>query len=130
METTGTTTGGALEARDFKTPDETREFPKGNLKLVRLGNHKVGVGRFEPGWKWSESLRPIAQTELCEATHTLYCLSGTMEILMKDGTRRTLHAGDVAMIPPGHDARVLGKEACVIVDFFGFEEYALPPTRH
>ena len=128
--TTGTMGGGAIRASDFSQPDETRNFPKGSVRIARLGGVTAGMGRFEPGWKWSECVKPIAQTEWCEAPHALYCLSGAMEITMRDGARRTVKAGEAAMIPPGHDAKVIGGDVCMMVDFGGLESYALPPTRH
>ena len=78
---------------------------------------------FEPGWRWSTDVKPIAGTQSCELPHFLYVVSGRMRVLMDDGREVELRPGDVASIPPGHDAEVLGDEPCVTVDL-GEEEDA------
>jgi quercetin dioxygenase-like cupin family protein len=85
------------------------------------GNAK---GTFEPGWRWSEHVKPIAQTDSCQAPHLLYVLSGRMKIVMEDGTEGEIGPGDAAHIAPGHDAWTVGDEACVAVDFGGSSNYA------
>ena len=91
--------------RSFDSPDETRPFEgKGQALLVNLGGKAIGKGTFEPGWKWSENVKPIAQTDSCQAHHVGYCLSGAMTVHMNDGTSFEINAGDVFDIPPGHDA--------------------------
>lgn len=81
---------------------------------------------FEPGWRWSDDVKPIAKTDLCEISHLGYCLSGQMTVRMGDGTEAEIHAGDVFAIPPGHDAEVVGDEPCVMLDFGEATEYAKP----
>ncbi len=115
----------AVEVGNFASPDETREFEgKGHAKAVTLAGHTVLEGTFEPGWKWSENVKPIAGTDSCQAAHFGYVLSGSMRIYMDDGTEADINAGDVVAIPPGHDAEVLGSEACVMVDFGEIGDYA------
>jgi mannose-6-phosphate isomerase-like protein (cupin superfamily) len=115
----------AGEAKNFDSPDETRAFEgKGQAQLVNLAGKAIGMGTFEPGWKWSQNVKPIAQTDSCQAHHTGYCLSGGMTIHMNDGTTFEIKAGDVFDIPPGHDAEVTGSEPCVQLDFSGFGDYA------
>jgi quercetin dioxygenase-like cupin family protein len=83
----------------------------------------------EPGWKWSESVKPIAQTDSCEFPHQLYVVSGSLHVKMDDGAELDLIAGDVALIAPGHDAWVIGDEPCVMVDFGDDDaDYATAPT--
>src|SRR5829696_2492191 len=108
-----------LEVKNLASPDETRRFDKGRVELVQLGNVTAGRGVFEPGWKWSECVKPIAKTESCQAPHTLYMISGRMHVRMDDGTERELGPGDVGVIPPGHDAWIVGNEQCVGIDFTG-----------
>ena len=84
----------------------------------------VGRAVFQPGWKWSESLKPIAKTESCEAPHFQYHVSGTIRVRMDDGTERDLKPGDVSLLPSGHDAWVVGNEPVVVVDFQGMRDYA------
>jgi uncharacterized cupin superfamily protein len=54
----------------------------------------------------------------------MYFISGTMGIRMDDGTEFECRAGDVCLIPPGHDAWVVGNEPVVSVDFQGMDTYA------
>jgi hypothetical protein len=89
-----------------------------------VAGHPVARGVFEPGWKWSTNLKPIAGTDSCEVSHLGYCVSGRMRILMDDGGDYEIGPGEVAAIPPGHDAEVVGDEACVWVDFGEISEYA------
>lgn len=110
----------------FSAPDDTRPFvDKGRLELIRLGEETVGRGIFEPGWRWSKHVKPIAQTTSCEAAHAGYVLSGRMRILMDDGQEAEIAPGDFVTIPPGHDAWTVGSEPCVILDFVGFADYAV-----
>ena len=112
------------ERKSFGKPEEVRIFPKGKVELVRIGGALVGRGTFEPGWKWSESVKPLAKTKSCEAPHFQYQLSGTMHVVMDDGTEFDSRAGDVTLLPVGHDAWVVGNEAVVVVDFQGMIDYA------
>lgn len=115
----------AAEVKSFDSPDETREFEgKGHAKMVELAGHTIGKGTFEPGWRWSENVKPIAGTDSCQVSHLGYVLSGSMRIYMDDGSEVELGAGDVVAIPPGHDAEVSGSEPCVMVDFGEIGDYA------
>jgi len=88
-----------MEKKSLFTPDETREFPKGKLELVRLGNIIFGKMTLQPGWRWSESVKPIAKTNSCEVTHTQYHVSGRLRVMMDDGTEKEFGPGDVSIIP-------------------------------
>ena len=115
-----------LVRKSFDSPEETRPFEdgKGKIDLVDLGGGAVGRGVFEPGWKWSDHVKPIAKTDSCQAAHAGYCVSGRMVVVMDDGERQEFGPGDVMIAPPGHDAWVVGDEACVLVDWQGFADYA------
>jgi mannose-6-phosphate isomerase-like protein (cupin superfamily) len=91
---------------------------------VHVGDTTFGRGVFEPGWRWSQDVKPIAGTDSCQAHHTLYILSGRMTIAMNDGTELELKPGDAAVIAPGHDAWTVGEEACVAIDNTGVARYA------
>ena len=109
----------------FNQPTERRDFKAhGHLDLVQLGDVSIGRAEFEPGWKWVDDVKPIAQTETCEAPHAGYCLAGSMVIRMNDGTQFTIRAGDAFQIPPGHTAWVEGPEKCVLIDVTGYKNYA------
>lgn len=110
----------------FGKPDEVREFPLGRLELVKIGDATIGRGYFKPGWKWSTSVQPIAKTHSCEAAHFQYQLAGTMQVRMDDGSEYTTKAGDVVLLPSGHDAWVVGDETVIVVDFQVMVDYAKP----
>ena len=115
-----------MEVKGFGAPDEVRTFEKGRVELVKVGGVMIGRGIFEPGWKWSTHVKPLAKTTSCEAPHFQYQLAGTMKVVMDDGTTRECKAGDVSLLPPGHDAWVVGNEPVVVVDFQGMTDYAKP----
>ncbi len=112
------------ELKQFSNADEVRTFPKGKLELVHIGGAVIGRATLEPGWKWSESVQPLAKTKSCEAPHFQYHVSGTIMIQMDDGTKIEAKAGDVSLLPLGHDAWVVGNEPVVVVDFQGMVDYA------
>ena len=112
------------EHRSFAQPDETREFPNGKAEIVKMAGGEVGRLVFEPGWRWSTDVQPIAQTPSCEAPHFQYHVSGQLAILMDDGTEFIAGPGDVTSLPSGHDAWVVGDTPVVTVDWFGASNYA------
>jgi hypothetical protein len=112
------------ERKDLGKPDEVREFPKGRLELVEAGGGVVGRLVLEPGWRWSEHVKPIAGTQWCEAPHFQYHVSGVLRIIMADGTEFDALPGEVTSLPSGHDAYVVGDEPAVVVDFYGATHYA------
>ena len=120
------TAASHMERKSFSKPDETRPFPKGKLEVVNIAGTTLGRATFEPGWKWSESVKPIANTESCLAPHLGYFLSGRMHVIMDDGSEIEYGPGEACSIPPGHDAWIVGNETCVVVDFTGFKDYAKP----
>lgn len=114
-----------LEVKNIDKPDERRDFPRGHLEVLRLTGLNFGVATFEPGWRWSESVKPLAGTDSCEFHHTGYVVQGRLRVRMNDGTESELGPGDVVVIPPGHDAWVVGDEQVVMYDFAGgAAEYA------
>jgi quercetin dioxygenase-like cupin family protein len=122
------TTGTRMVRKSLDTPDETRPFVAGTgkLELVTTENGPVGRARFEPGWRWSEHVKPIAGTDSCQASHVAYFISGRMAVVMDDGAEEEFGPGDLMICPPGHDAWIVGDEACVVVDWAGFANYAKP----
>jgi hypothetical protein len=113
-----------MEVKGFVKPLETRTFDKGKVDLVKIGGAMVGRAEFQPGWRWSTSVKPIARTKSCEAPHFQYHLSGTLRIQMDDGTTKDVKAGEISFVPSGHDAWVVGKEPVVTIDFQGMVDYA------
>lgn len=114
-----------LESRSFDAPDEVRPFAgKGEAQVVTLGGSAVIRGRFEPGWRWSENLRPIAGGDSCQSHHFLYVISGRIHVKMDDGTEGEAGPGELVRVEPGHDAWVVGDEPCVTIDFGASPLYA------
>jgi len=108
------------------SPDETRPFKdaKGKMKVFYLGDSIVGCGEFEPGWRWSQHVKPISGTPSCQAVHTGYILEGRIVVKMDDGAETEYGPGDFFFMPAGHDAWILGDKRCVILDFTGVSNYA------
>jgi hypothetical protein len=121
------TTATAAQKKSISSPDELREFPNGRIEVLRLGDVEFARTTFQPGWRWSNDVKPIAGTDSCEFPHETFILSGRLHVVMDDGTELDAAAGDLLVIPPGHDAWVVGDEPCVGVDFGGEDtDYAKP----
>jgi hypothetical protein len=118
------TTAATTENKSFARPDETRTFERGQVDLVDIGGTQIGRLTLHPGWRWSEHVKPIAGTDLCQAPHFQYHVQGTLRIRMADGTELDGHPGDVTTLPEGHDAWVIGDEPVVLVDWWGASDYA------
>jgi len=109
----------------FETPDETRVFEKGKLEIMRIGGMTIGRASYEPGWKWTEHVSPIAGTPFCEVEHVGMVLSGRAVAAMKDGPEVELNAGSLFYVPPvPHDSWVIGDEPYVSLHFLGADQYA------
>lgn len=110
--------------KSFGSPDEVREFPLGRAEILELAGGEVGRYTVQPGWRWSEHIKPIAGTELCEAPHFQFHVAGTLGIREADGTEFEIGPGEVSMLPPGHDAWVVGDEPVIVVDWGGAHHWA------
>jgi len=110
--------------KTFQTPDEVREFPKGKAEILSVGDAQIGRLVLQPGWRWSEHVKPVAGTESCEAPRFQYHVSGRLAIRMDDGTEFVASPGDATSLPKGHDAWVVGDEPVVVVDWYGASNYA------
>lgn len=108
-------------------PEEVREFPRGRAEIVKVGGAEVGRLVFQPGWRWSNDVKPIAKTDSCLAPHFQYHVSGRLAVRMDDGTEFIAGPGDITSLPSGHDAWVVGDEPVVVVDWFGATNYARKP---
>ena len=119
-----TVTTRRLQRKSLNSPDEVRSLPLVRVEVVRLGEHTLMRATFEPGWRWSEHVKPTVGTPSCEVAHVGYLISGHLATLMDDGTQIVFEPGDFADIPPGHDGWVVGDEPAVFLDFVGGETYA------
>jgi quercetin dioxygenase-like cupin family protein len=128
MASTHNPTAQKLVRKPQQSPDETRTFKdgKGKMHVFSLGDSTVGRGEFEPGWRWSDHVKPIAGTPSCQAAHTGCILEGRMMVKMDDGSQMEYGPGDFFHMPPGHDAWIVGDKRCVLLDFTGVSKYAKP----
>jgi mannose-6-phosphate isomerase-like protein (cupin superfamily) len=113
-----------LEVKSYDSPDEQRRPDKTALDIVNVGGYTQGRITLEPGWRWSECIKPVVNTDSCQTAHVGYCISGSIEVEMEDGTRATIKAGDAYTIPPGHDAHVVGQEQFRALEFLSAADYA------
>ena len=108
----------------FEAPDEVRHFEKGKFETVKIGGMTIGRASYEPGWKWSVDVSPLAGTPLCEVEHVGMVLSGSAMAAFADGTKVVLTPGSLFYIPPdAHDSWVIGDEPYVSLHFFGADHY-------
>ncbi|MGH9178870.1 MAG: cupin domain-containing protein [Acidimicrobiales bacterium] len=112
------------ERRDFTTPDETRSPDKTTVELVNLAGGQIGRYTFQPGWRWSDCIKPVVGGEKCQVDHLGYVVSGNLGVEHEDGTTLDVKPGDVYRIGPGHDGWVIGDEPAVLVEFQGAANYA------
>ena len=110
--------------KSFDQPDEVREFNHGRLELLNMEDLVVGKTILKPGWRWSKDVKPLVHTDSCQAQHMQYVISGRLVVVLDDGVQLAIKAGDTVLIPPGHDAWVVGDEDFVAVDFAGMKDYA------
>jgi class 3 adenylate cyclase len=112
-----------LQRWRFTEPTDTRTFPHGHVDVVELDDHVIGQMTYEPGWRWSVDVKPIAGTDTCQYHHIGYTVSGRLRMQMPDGTELEVGPGEVFEAPPGHDAWVIGDEPWVCVDFEAMRTY-------
>jgi mannose-6-phosphate isomerase-like protein (cupin superfamily) len=118
-----------MEKKSMNSPEEVRTFDNGKLEITTFQDGTtIGRATLNPGWSWEKCIKPLAKTNSCEAPHTQYIVSGRVKIVMDDGTEEEFGPGDTAVIPPGHNAWVVGDEPVVAIDFTGFKDYAKKST--
>jgi hypothetical protein len=115
-----------VESRNFESPDERRTPEKTTVEIVNLAGGQIGRYTFQPGWRWSECIKPVAKTDSCQVEHIGYVVSGGLHVEHRDGSSGEVRAGDVYRVAPGHDAWVVGAEPAVFVEFQGAAHYAEP----
>ena len=120
--------GTALIRMSLNEPEDVRTFEAGSgqLDLVNLDAGPVGRATFQPVWRWSDHVKPIAGTDSCRAAHACYFLTGRMKVVSDDCQQVEYRPGDVAIMSPGHDAWTVGDQPCVVIDGQGFADYAKP----
>ena len=113
-----------FEAKSHNSPDEVRNPDKTRVEVVRFDGLTFARFNFEPGWRWSECIKPIVKTDSCQASHVGYAVSGRLTVRMQDGTQKTVGAGESYTIPPGHDAWVEGNERFIGIEVMSAEQFA------
>jgi mannose-6-phosphate isomerase-like protein (cupin superfamily) len=115
-----------VESRAFDSPDETRTPAKTQVDVVRMGGTTAARLTFEPGWRWSECVKPVAGTERCQVRHIGVVGSGRMAVRHDDGSEVEIGPGEAYVIEPGHDAWVVGEDRFVGYEFesAAAEQYA------
>jgi hypothetical protein len=113
-----------IALKSFDAPDETRTPPNTRVEVVRLGDQTAARFTFQPGWRWSESIKPVAGTDSCQARHVGAIVSGRLHVIHSDGTEGDASPGDAYVIEPGHDAWVVGDEPVVAFEFESGATYA------
>ena len=116
-----------FECKSADRADEQRTFDKGQVDMVTVAGTTFARVVFQPGWRWSDSVKPIVNTESCEIPHLQYHIKGRLHVRMDDGTELEFRPGDVSSIPAGHDAWVVGEEACEMIAIEGMVDYAKKP---
>jgi mannose-6-phosphate isomerase-like protein (cupin superfamily) len=115
-----------LETKSHDKPDEVRAPDKTRVEVVRLEGFTIGRFTLQPGWRWSECVKPVVKTDTCQVAHVGYCVSGRIAIKMNDGSQTTIVPGMSYTIPPGHEAWVEGNEPLVAIEVMSAEIYAKP----
>jgi hypothetical protein len=112
--------------RSFDSPDETRAAGTGKAEIIGVGDMAMMRITLPPRWRWSKQLKSIAGTESCQAPHFQYVIAGRLGVRMDDGSEDSFGPGDLSVLPPGHDAWVVGDEPCVMIDVTGAHVWAKP----
>jgi quercetin dioxygenase-like cupin family protein len=115
-----------FEAKSHNSPDEIRTPNLTRVEVVRLPGFTFGRFTLEPGWRWSECIKPVVKTDSCQVPHAGYVISGRITVRMNEGAQKTIGAGESYTIPPGHDAWVEGNERFVAFEVMSAEQYAKP----
>jgi mannose-6-phosphate isomerase-like protein (cupin superfamily) len=118
-----------FEVKPHGTPDELRTPSKTRVEVVHLEGFALGRFILQPGWRWSECIKPVVNTDSCQNSHVGYAVSGRLVVTTKDGATKHIGPGDAYTIPPGHDAWVEGSEPFVCIEIMSAEQFAKPHTH-
>ena len=115
-----------LQTKSHDQPDEVRAPDKTRVEVVRLEGFTIGRFTLQPGWRWSQCVKPVVKTDTCQVAHVGYAVSGRITVKMNDGSQTAILPGMSYTIPPGHDAWVEGNEPFVAIEVMSAEIYAKP----
>lgn len=113
-----------LQSKSHDSADEVRTPSKTRVEVVNLEGFTIGRFNFQPGWRWSECIKPVVNTDQCQLSHVGYAVSGRLRVRMEDGSEQAIGAGQSYTIPPGHDAWVEGDEPFVGIEVMSADVYA------
>lgn len=119
----------ALSVKSFDVPDKKRCPDKAEFDLVTVNDYSVTRLILNPGWRWSESIKPLEKTDFCQHNHLGFCVSGVLEVETSDGGRSMIRANDTYTLPPGHDEWVVGNEPFIAVEFLGAASFGRPASH-
>src|SRR5215211_6625988 len=112
-----------MQKKSFNSPEEITHYGRITKEFVTLAGLEAHRVTFNPGVRWSSDLKPVAGTASCELPHVAYVLGGRLHVVMDDGAEEEFGAGDVMLLPPGHDAWTVGEEPCVFVELTAGTDY-------
>jgi hypothetical protein len=115
-----------FEVKSHGAPDEVRAPDKTRVEVVNLEGYTIGRFNFQPGWRWSECIKPVVKTDYCQLSHVGHAVSGHLCVKMRDGTEKKINPGESYTIPPGHDAWVEGNEPFVGIEVLSADVFAKP----
>jgi quercetin dioxygenase-like cupin family protein len=115
-----------LQVKSHSSPDEVRTPQKTRVEVNQLEGFTLGRFTLEPGWRWSECIKPVVKTDHCQLSHVGHLVSGRLTIRLSDGTQKTINPGESYAIPPGHDAWVEGNQPVVLIEVMSADAYAKP----
>jgi class 3 adenylate cyclase len=118
-----------LQCKSFAKPDEVRTFPSGRVEIIQLDEIAIGRFRLQPGWRWSQDVKPTVGTRSCQNRHIGYAISGTLQVTMDDGTQLVIRSGEGYEIPPGHDVLVMGDEPWESFEFASAHTFGVAPEQ-
>jgi class 3 adenylate cyclase len=116
-----------IVVKNFRNADDRVAFDHGHLDLIKASSLALGWEVLEPGWRWSEHVKPIVGTERCEFHHVSIVLEGRLGFESRDGEVAEGGPGDVLEISRGHDSWVVGDTAAVVLDVQGVLGWAKAP---
>jgi quercetin dioxygenase-like cupin family protein len=115
-----------FQVKSHNAPDEVRSPDKTRVEVLQFDGYTIGRFTFQPGWRWSECIKPVVKTEQCQLSHVGHAISGRLKVRMQDGTEKSISAGESYTIPPGHDAWVEGDEGFVGIEVLSADVFAKP----
>ena len=106
-----------IEKKSLNQPEQTKQIGRVKVEVITMGGLNFQRDTAQPGWRWSEDVKPVVKTESCQVNHLLYVISGKLGVRMDDGKEMEFKPGDMGLIPPGHDGWTVGDKPVVWLEF-------------